>query len=298
MANIKKVSCKNCKKLIYRKIRRFNENIKLGWNFYCSKKCEYEHRTKRKKLKCENCGKTFERSLSQISTHNYCSRSCAAIMNNKNYPKIREVIMITCANCGKKYRKSTNNKKYCSIVCRKKAEQKTPEELIKTIKETVRKLKRVPSKRELKNISDSCRKIFGSWNNAVLMAGFLPNRSHSNRMYKRMEAKAEDGHLCDSVSELLIDNWFYKNNILHEKNVPYPETHHVADWKILGETKETFVEYFGLANDSPRYDRSVKEKKILCIKHNIALIEIYSKDIYPKDYLNDNLRNKFKDFLK
>lgn len=149
----------------------------------------------------------------------------------------------------------------------------------------------------MERITKSCIKIFGSWNNTIQAAGFIPNRSHDNRMYRRINATAIDGHLCDSVSELLIDNWLYKNNILHERDACYPKTHHKTDWKVFAKNKETFVEYFGLANDSPRYDRAIKEKKKLCYKNKIALIAIYSKDIYPKEFSEKNLKNKFKKFL-
>ena len=298
MAILKKVFCKNCKKPIYRNIGRFNENLKFGWHFYCSRRCEYRYKTRRRKLICENCGKSFERELSQISSHNYCSQSCAAIMNNKKYPKTRRTIMLmlTCINCGEKYRKSKKNIKYCSIACRRKAEQRTPEELIKIIKETAKKLKRVPARRELEKIVKPCIKIFGSWNNAVLAAGFIPNRSHDNRMYKRASAKALDGHLCDSVSELLIDNWFIKNKIKHERNISYPDTNHRADWAIFIEGHRIFIEYFGLANDSPRYDRAIKVKEILCKKQNISLMAIYPQDLY-RGYLDINLKNKFKGYF-
>src|SRR3989344_2707886 len=163
MANLKKVFCKNCKKPIYRSAGRFNENLKFRWNFYCSRRCEYKYKTKRQKLVCENCGKVFARTLNEISPHNYCSQSCAAIVNNKKYPKKGKATLKTCIRCGKEYKKSTNNIKYCSLSCRRKAEQRTPEELIKIIKETVKKLKRVPARRELKGIHGSCRKLFGSW---------------------------------------------------------------------------------------------------------------------------------------
>jgi hypothetical protein len=172
------------------------------------------------------------------------------------------------------------------------------EKLIKIIKETAKKLKRVPARREfLGGINRACVRIFGSWNNAVTEAGFIPNRSHNDRMYKRIIAKAKDGHLCDSVSELLIDNWFYENKILHERNAHYPNTNHKADWKIFVKNKEIFVEYFGLANDSPRYDRCIKEKEELCYKNKISLIAIYPKDLYPKNFLESNLKNKFREYL-
>lgn len=41
------------------------------------------------KVNCENCGKEFNKFPNQIkkSPTNYCSRSCAAITNNKKFPK-------------------------------------------------------------------------------------------------------------------------------------------------------------------------------------------------------------------
>ena len=77
----------------------------------------------------------------------------------------------------------------------------------------------------------------------------------------------------------------------------YPETNHKADWQIIFRDKKIFIEYFGLANDSPRYDRAIKEKKKLCDKHKISLIAIYPQDLYPKEFLEENLNNKFKKFL-
>ncbi len=246
-------------------------------------------------LICENCGKEFERRASDISPHNYCSQSCAAIVNNKKSPK-RKVKMGTCIKCGKSFKKR-GKLKYCSIKCRREAKLYTSEEILGIIKNAVQKLSRAPARRELRGIESACRKIFGSWNNAIIAAGFQPNRSHSQRMYKRANAKAIDGHLCDSISELLVDNWLYKNDISHERDAHYPETHHKADWIIKLEGQNIFVEYFGLANDSPRYDRAIREKKNLCRKYGLKLIAILPQDLYPKEFLEENLKNKFKKFL-
>ena len=291
-----KVKCAFCGKEFFRKKGQFNEAKKFGWKQYCSLECLSKSRTKKQVLVCENCGKRFSRMPNAISPHNYCSKSCAAIVNNKKYPK-RQAKLRICIECGKKFKKSTKNIKYCSLSCRRKAEQRTPEELIKIIKETAKKLKRVPARREINKIQDSCRKIFGSWNNAVLATGLQPNRSHSQRMYKRINTKAIDGHLCDSISEALIDNWLTKNKIFHKRNVLYPKTNHKADWAVLVRNKKIFVEYFGLANDSPRYDRAIKEKKKLCHKNKIPLIGIYPRDLYPIGFLEKNLKNKFKKIL-
>jgi hypothetical protein len=170
MSQLVKVKCAFCRKEFLRRKGQFNEAKKFGWKQYCSWRRLSKDKLKRQILFYENCGKRFERTSSGISPHNYCSWSCAAIVNNKKYPKRHpEPKFKTCKECGRKYRKDTNNKKYCSIECRRK--------------------------------------------NAVLSTGFQPNRSHENRMYKRIITKAKDGHPCDSFSEAIIDDWLNKNNI-------------------------------------------------------------------------------------
>lgn len=298
--NLVKVKCAFCGKEFSREKGQYNEAEKFDWNQYCSKKCLSKDRTRKQVLFCENCGKSFIRKPSEISPHNYCSKSCAAIVNNKKclkgHAKIKPKLKI-CIKCGKPFRKSTGNKKYCSIKCRRETEWHTPEEILKIIKNTAHKLGRVPVRRELRGIDGTCRKLFSSWNNTIIAAGLEPNRSHSQRMYKRTNTIALDGHLCDSVSEALVDNWLTKNNISHKRDISYPDTNHKADWEISVGKQKIFVEYFGLVNDSPRYDRAIKEKKKLCYKNKISLIAIYPQDLYPKEFLEKNLKNKFKKFL-
>ena len=296
MVKFIKIRCKNCNKIFLKDKGHYKENIKFGHNFYCSRKCEYKYKTKRKTLICENCGKRFSRAPNDISPHNYCSRSCAAIVNNRKNPKRKPKFKV-CLRCSKQFRKSTGNIKYCSMKCRGRVKPKhARQKLINIIRQKVKELQRIPARREMKE-SKTCQKNFGSWNNAIIAAGFHPNRSHSQRMYKRTNTKALDGHLCDSVSEALIDNWLTKNKISHERDVSYPETNHKADWSIFVERKKIFIEYFGLANDSPRYDRTMKEKKGLCRKNKISLIAILPQDLYPKEFFEKNLKNKFKKFL-
>ncbi len=158
--------------------------------------------------------------------------------------------------------------------------------IISLIKSYSDKNYRVPAKRDVAEISHKAINLFGSWNEAVLASGLNPNRSHDNRMYRRSLGKALDGHNCDSASEILIDNWLSQNKIAHKRNVKYPNTNHIADWQI---GSAVFVEYFGLAKDSPRYDRVIKEKISLCRKNNIKLVAIYPSDLYPKITLENKL---------
>ncbi len=284
-----KVFCKTCKRLILRLRGRVNENKKLGHNFYCSKLCEYKSKTKKRILVCGNalCERVFKRSQGYVSTHNYCSQSCAATVNNKKFPK-RGPVFKVCANrtCENQVK---NSRVYCSQSCLDVVKQKyTPQNVIDAIRLTARELRRVPSRREMKRVVDACIRFFGSWNKAVAVAGFQPNRSHNQRMYRRSITKAFDGHLCDSISEAIIDNWFTVNKVLHKREVAYPGTNHKADWGL--KENEVFVEYFGLAKDCRRYDLTIEEKRGLCRRHNIRLVEIYPSDLYP----NIRLDEKFK----
>ncbi len=290
MAKLSKVRCKNCNKIFYRPTGRLNEAIKFGCNQFCSLKCQFKFKTKERKiLACENCGKKFERTLNNISSHNYCSHSCAAIVVNKNWADKRNGTILKCGNCKKTFKKWLigSNKKYCSKLCQTENALYTKEKLLKIIKETAKKLKRVPARRELHGgVDHACMRLFGSWNNAISEAGFVPNRSHNDRMYKRIIAKARDGHLCDSVSELLIDNWLHKHRINHQKEVSYPKGKFTADWSL---SSNIFVEYFGLARDSRRYDEEIKKKQQICKDSKITLFEIYSKDLFPKNRLEEIL---------
>lgn len=292
MSDFRKVRCSNCKKRFYKYRWHVEENLKLGHNFFCSLKCQSEHRRTGKWFICGNdlCKKKFYRERHAILKYNYCSQSCAAIVNNQKYPKWPKRY---CAGCGQEFKNRDSN--YCSIRCgrlaihnyRSTQSKYTREQIISAIKDFYQQHQRTPAKREILEVVGCATHKFGSWTATIQVAGLTPNRSHDNRMYKRIKAKAEDGHICDSISEALIDNWLTRNKIPHERDVPYPNTNHKADWAV--KNNKIFIEYFGLAKDSPRYDRSIRKKKKLCEKFEIKLIEIYPKDIYP----NFNIENKF-----
>lgn len=286
-----KIKCDFCNKLFLRRLHHVKESVKLGLNSYCSKKCQYKSKIKGRSLLCNNeyCKKEFYKTLHEISKTNYCSRSCATIVNNQKYPKWPKRY---CTKCRKEFK--NRESKYCSRECGRSALYNNrghiaTKYIFKEIREEIekisKKLGRTPSRRELGNMSYAAIRIFGSWNNAITTVGLIPHRSHDHRMYKRSRTKAIDGHLCDSVSEATIDNWLHRNKIQHNRNVSYPNTNHLADWAIS--SNKIFIEYFGLAKDSPRYDRSIKQKQKICQKNNIKLISIYPKDLYPKNHLDE-----------
>lgn len=287
MDRLHKVYCNLCGSTIYRSTGRINENIKFGQNFYCSRRCQYKNQTKGQKLSCENihCDKEVIRSPADISPHNYCSSSCAAQVNNQKFPK-RGPGFKFCANSECK-RRMKGERKYCSKLCISAGKRRyTSKEIIEIIQAEGQRNQRTPTKREMKGIAEVAIGLFGCWNNTLVSAGLTPNRSHSQRMYRRINTTALDGHICDSISEAIIDNWFTRKKIAHIRNVLYPDTNYRADWSIR---EGIFIEYFGLAQDSPRYDRAVQRKKDICHKERIKLIALYPQDIYPNICLEKKL---------
>ncbi len=276
--------CSFCNKTFLKDNRHINENRKLGHNFYCSLKCQYSFKNKQKILICENtvCKNKFKRSPKHIYFHNFCSRKCYATLVSLNN-KLRSKSNF-CNSCGKKI---ASAHKYCSPSCWGYDHQISKEKLISNLRILYKKLGRTPTRREFKSFT-ACVSCFGSWNNAVLAAGLIPNRSLNQRMYKRRKCISIDGHLCDSVSELLIDNWLYKNKINHQKSTPYPKGKFVADWSL---SSNILIEYFGLANDSRRYDEEIKKKQAICRETRITLIEIYSQDLFPEIKLEEILKS-------
>lgn len=152
------------------------------------------------------------------------------------------------------------------------------ENVIEKINEFVKNENRIPTKNEFNKNPlypnhATCRDLFGSWNNAIKFSGYKPNDKWFGK-----SLIAKDGHSCDSVSEVIIDDWLFKNNIFHKREQAYPEGRYTCDFFING----VFIEFFGLANAfsiTPNYSKIIKKKRILCRKHSILLIELYEKDL-------------------
>lgn len=275
------VICQTCGKNFLKDIRHINENNKLGHKFYCSLNCQSSSKKKQQiELTCENpnCRKKFMRNSWEVSSRNFCSQECTGYftaLRNREYRRILKY----CSCCGKRI---SPRSIYCSNHCSTRARQLPKEQLIKMLHKTTNQLGRSPTRREFRYYH-SCISRFGSWNQALITAGLNPHRSLNQRMYRRRQCKALDGHICNSVSELIIDNWLYNHHIDHEKEVPYPEGKFTSDWGI---SPTIFVEYFGLANDSIRYDKEIKKKQEICQKYGINLIEVYPKDLFPEISLN------------
>lgn len=242
-------------------------------------KCQFEAKNKHQLVVCDNtsCAKTFEKSQNQLSVYNFCSRSCAVTTNNSKSPK-RIARLGNCSYCKTELK---GRRKYCSNKCSLEARTLTKEKILIALRNCAKQLGRPPTRREFRHV-DVSYKLFGSWNNALVAAGLTPNRSLSQRMYKRSLCVAKDGHKCNSISELIIDNWLFAHNISHVKEATYPEGKFTADWMV---DSRVLVEYLGLEKDSKRYDSTTEKKRKICKKFGLQLVEIHPKDLFPKNNL-------------
>ena len=265
---MKKVTCSYCEKDFSRSNGRYNEAIKFGWKQFCAPECLAKNRDKRLKFKCENCGKQILRKPSEISTHNYCSHSCAAIVSNKLHPRNPGVVK-TCAFCGKDFK---SREKYCSRKCKELGSIIPGSVLLNQIKNFVNKNGRIPYKYEIPHYH-AFRGRFATWNKAIEAAGFKPNPVMFARKYI-----AKDGDKCDSLAEKIIDDYLSKRNIKHIRNFPYPgDEGFTVDFKV----GEKWIEFFGLSGGLKRYDELKKRKLRLAKRYKLKIIEIYPKDIFP-----------------
>lgn len=291
MRPLSQVQCATCNQTYLKPIHHVKENLKFGHRFFCSTSCQSKLKNKYILLHCKNpnCQNQFKRLPSGISDHNFCSKSCAVIINNQK--RIRQKLFKTCKNlnCNNMF---LGEKKYCSRSCRPNKgnppipKSYTKEELLSRLRKIAKILGRTPTRRECTQ-ARSCQKYFGSWNNAIIAADLTPHRSKSQKMYKRVQTYAKDGHYCYSISEVLIDNWLKNHGFNHQKEVPYPENKFIADWLIPD--KKIFIEYFGLANDVENYDLTIEKKRVICKNFGIKLIELYAQDLFPNRNLDNRL---------
>lgn len=274
------VVCDECGKKFYRDSRRVGESKKFNWKTFCSREYLAKNRRKYVTLICSRsgCGKTFLRTPSQMKgiKLSYCSTRCAAICNNTK--KVR-----TCQNpnCGKQF--TGTNRKYCSYACiPTKETQYTKEKIVKVIKGFYKSNSRLPVKREMAYLYREARNHFGTWNKAVIVAGFIPNP-----VLFANKHVAKDGHICDSVAEMIVDNWLTSNKIIHKQHVYYPNQKRFKTDFLVKD--KYWIEFFGLSGEHQKYDKLRDEKLQMIKSGNLDLIQIFPIDLFPKNTLANKL---------
>jgi len=317
------VKCFYCKTKFKKTRHRYKEAVKNNWKFYCSKRCNNLSKNTSIQTKCNNCNKTitlkkchYEKSKSKSF---FCSKTCAAIFNNKlrgpktfdEKEKIRQGIISyhkrkgtydkyqtgktypfikNCSICGKKFKASKPSRICCSKKCgyiyQLGSLPYTKEDVLNGILNKFKELSRTPQKRDcISRLASAASRLFGTWNKAIKECGLKPNSSK----YQRTRLKCLDGDISDSISEKIVDDWFHENGMSHVRNKKYPESN--CDCDFYFPNYDLWVEYFGLIGQDKEYDKTVKRKRKLIKKNNLKFIAIIPGDLYPKIRMDKIFKN-------
>lgn len=233
-------------------------------------------------VKCKTCGCSLKRLRSSIepSGNTFCSHHCAARYTNVHRTtrltiarKKKQHAKPICANskCNKQI--GLDNKQFCSPECRFVfAKFESQKYVTRKIQEFAAQHDRIPIKYEMVKLYSRARVGFGSWNKAIMAAGFEPNPV----MFAKQHI-ARDGHRCDSLAEKIVDDWLYARRISHRVNVPYPWRNGMTADFVAG---DKWIEIFGLAGEHKRYDELKKEKLKLARENGIEIVTLTLIDVY------------------
>jgi hypothetical protein len=175
------VICDYCGKIFLRSSRRYNEAIKNKWRQFCSLPCQSKSRDKRILFTCHynKCQKSFLRLLSDTksSKHLFCSKPCSAkyygLITKSDHAHLCEF-----PGCKNTVTSNYPGKKYCSPECLSKYQKLssyTVASVIAIICNFYNQNGRIPLKYELGTIYSPARQLFGTWNKAIIAAGYDPN---------------------------------------------------------------------------------------------------------------------------
>lgn len=275
---------------------------------FCSLKCAgLAKSSEKKEYACKLCGKAvFRRGFEVESSGNvFCSKSCSVTTRNTgrkrtDEEKLKVSIKLfrgkipekkqtasrsfhPCAVCGAKREKK---RKTCSKACA--SMQKTGEqpllsaELAKaTFDKFVLDNNRVPSQREHSLLLNFARREFKTWNKMILHFGYTPMTKNLSK--KRI--KCSDGHIVDSVSEKIIDEFLTSHNISHEVHKRYNDSKLISDFFLTDHN--VYVEYFGLDGEFVKYDENTQRKLKLFEDNDLKVITVYPKDLFPENKLSE-----------
>lgn len=175
-----------------------------------------------------------------------------------------------------------------TVIGRNKSKQDLLDDLIRISEE----LERTPSQNDLKYFHDVASSAkysdeFGSWNEAIKLAGLKPN----NNMYY-----SNGGIECLSYYELVFTNMLEEYSLKFLKEEPYRKyinTNRLYrfDYVIDLDDQKLFVEIFGITC-RPDYKEKTNIKINICKENQLNLIEIY-----PYDFTSYKTNEIYKMFL-
>jgi hypothetical protein len=217
------LKCNNCNETFIKK--KIDPRSKTS---FCSKKCQSAGQVTKKEVTCKACNKIFLKQPAQISENNFCSRSCAAKINNqgvqRNKPKKK-----SCAVCSTVFE---TNKNHSSRTCCEKCFEnygsaKKPYLRELTISELQSKVS-VAGKHP-SWASSNIRNLNRSWNKALLDLG-CQNCGYSKHIelchIKAVSDFSKDTQLSivnhpDNILVLCRNcHWEFDNKLLSLDDIP------------------------------------------------------------------------------
>jgi hypothetical protein len=130
----------------------------------------------------------------------------------------------------------------------------------------------------------------GSWLKLLIDANILTSGTLSTP--RGFRCVARDGHECNSLVELEIDNWLFSHGIHHQKEPHYPmhPTYNPfnrlrADF-LVG---DIYIEYAGLLSDRD-YSIKMEHKRSLAKDKDLRLVVIEPRHINKLEEILNNLR--------
>lgn len=268
---------------------------------------------------CLQCGAPIfakpGNKLHAVKSRKFCSQHCAAVYNNaRRSPEDREKQRVnllktlskrtlryrnpdgslriitpipekTCPTCGKLFKPGKSKQVYCSRECAHPLP--TRDELVAWVHSFVKDHGYIPTSKISRKHHTAATKYFGSWNKLMLELGYTPYM----QKYGKKAYRSKDGHISDSLAEVLIDNWLFDHGVAHERRKKYPSSNRNCDFYLID--YGVWLEYFGLAGEIAEYDAAIEDKRRLAKENGIPLVEIFADDLFP----NFNLEAKVKDIL-
>lgn len=306
MSTMGAFDCPQCGSQFVKRAATVKYEHSKGHKVYCSSGCMRKSRTTVKVVPCSTCGTDVDvlPSRKSKSGQYFCSHTCSATASNVNRPspstKHREKVSASlrahygdigrareeknCDVCSEPFigkPKQTSCSMLCGLYRRDGTLPLTLEELEPEVRSLVQEFGRVPSSKEVsRRVTGAAQKFHGSWNKMLASFGLPTNTEWMRR--KRVLCK--DGHVADSISEMLVDNWLFDQGIKHEVHTPYPEGRFTFDFMLPDHN--TRIEYFGLAGEHRDYDEKIVVKRALAAAHGIRVIEVFPSHLYPINVLS------------
>ncbi len=121
-----------------------------------------------------------------------------------------------------------------------------------------------------------------TWFEVLLAAGLLPEGSLKGA--RGVRVIANDGCVCLSLGEKLIDDVLSSEGIAHAREIHYPDSGFRSDWKC----GDIYIEFFGLTGNLA-YDAKAQAKRGLASELGLRIVEIFPADLKDPSALRTRL---------